>query len=134
MSTALLVVGIVAATVAALIHVLIFFLESVAWSRPTVWRGFGIADQADADVLRPMAFNQGFYNVFLAIGTAVGLLLLTYPAVSIAGLGIVLFALLSMLLASIVLITSNPRLLRGALIQGVAPLIGVVFLILAQVV
>ncbi|HXR44074.1 MAG TPA: DUF1304 domain-containing protein [Pseudolysinimonas sp.] len=134
MSTALLVVGIVAAAVAALIHVLIFFMESVLWSRPGVWRGFGVTTQADADVLRPMAFNQGFYNVFLAIGTAVGLLMLTYPSVATAGLGVVLFALLSMLLASIVLITSNPKLLRAALIQGLAPLIAIGFLILAQVV
>ena len=134
MSTAFLVIGIVAAGIAALIHVLIFFMESVLWSRPGVWRGFGVTTQDDADVLRPMAFNQGFYNVFLAIGTAVGLLMLTYPAVVTAGLGVVLFALLSMLLASIVLITSNPRLLRAALIQGLAPLVGVVFLILAQVV
>ncbi len=92
-----------------------------------------MASQADADVLRPMAFNQGFYNVFLAIGAVVGLLMLTSPGVAVAGLGIVLIALLCMLLASIVLITSNPKLLRGALIQGVAPLIGVVFLILSQV-
>ncbi len=133
MSTAFLVIGIVAAAIAALIHVLIFFMESVAWSRPGVWRGFGVASQADADVLRPMAFNQGFYNVFLAIGAVVGLLMLTSPGVAVAGLGTVLFALLCMLLASIVLITSNPKLLRGALIQGVAPLIGVVFLILSQV-
>ena len=134
MSTALLVVGIVAASIAALIHVLIFFMESVLWSRPGVWRGFGVADQSDADVLRPMAYNQGFYNVFLAIGTAVGLLLLAYPAVAIAGLGVAMFALLSMLLASVVLITSNPKLLRAAVIQGLAPLVALVFLILAQVV
>ena len=132
--SAFVIIGSIFILIAALIHLLIFFLESVLWSRPDVWRRFGLKTQEEADTVRPMAFNQGFYNVFLAIGTAVGLLMLTYPAVVTAGLGVVLFALLSMLLASIVLITSNPRLLRAALIQGLAPLVGVVFLILAQVV
>ncbi len=134
MSTTFLIIGVVFASLAALIHVVIFFMESVLWSRPGVWRGFGIKDQADADVLAPMAYNQGFYNVFLAIGAAVGLLMLTSTNAAQAGLGIALFALLSMLLASIVLITSNPRLLRGALIQGVAPLVGVVFVLLSLIV
>jgi putative membrane protein len=43
------------------------------------------------------------------------------------GIGIAGVALASMLLASIVLITSNPRLARAALTQGVAPLIALVF-------
>ena len=36
-----------------------------------------------------------------------------------------------MLLASIVLVSSNPRLLRAAMFQGLAPLLGIVFLVLA---
>jgi hypothetical protein len=35
-----------------------------------------------------------------------------------------------MLLASIVLVSSNPRLMRAALFQGLAPLLGIVFLVL----
>ena len=47
-----------------------------------------------------------------------------------AGLAVALFGLLSMVLAALVLITSNPKLARSAAIQGVAPLIAVVLLIL----
>ena len=54
-----------------------------------------------------MAYNQGFYNLFLALGTAAGLVMLAIPAVTQAGLGLTIFTLLSMLLASLVLITSN---------------------------
>ena len=47
-----------------------------------------------------------------------------------AGYAVAIFALLSMVLAAVVLITSNPKLARSALIQGAAPLLGLVFLIL----
>ena len=60
---------------AALLHFFIFWMESVGWTRPEVWKRFGVADQAAADVTRPMAYNQGFYNLFLGIGAALGLVL-----------------------------------------------------------
>ncbi len=41
----------------------------------------GSASQADADVIRPMAFNQGFYNLFLALGVIGGLLLVASGSV-----------------------------------------------------
>ena len=39
---------------AALLHFFIFWMESVGWTRPEVWKRFGVADQAAADVTRPM--------------------------------------------------------------------------------
>ena len=69
-------VAAIAAILAGLLHVMIFVFESVMWSRPTTWRRFGVRSQADADVLRPMALNQGFYNLFLGIGALVGAVLL----------------------------------------------------------
>ena len=71
MNGVFLVLGVIFAGLAALIHLGIFVLESVLWSRPTTWRRFGVRSQHDADVLRPMAYNQGFYNVFLALGAGV---------------------------------------------------------------
>ena len=62
------------AALAAVLHVLIFVMESVLWARPQVWRRFAVPNQSDADVLRPMAFNQGFYNLFLALGIFGGLI------------------------------------------------------------
>jgi putative membrane protein len=75
-----------------------------------------------------MAFNQGFYNLFLALATVLGLLLLGWGN-PIAGKWVLLVALSSMVLASIVLLITSRRMWRAALIQGVAPLLGIAFLL-----
>jgi putative membrane protein len=130
MTSALLIIGSVFLGIAALIHLYIFFLESVAWSKPKTWKGFGLTSQADADTVKPMAYNQGFYNVFLAVGVGLGLILMASATLAQAGFALTLFAGGSMVLASVVLVTSSPKLFRGALIQGAAPLLGIVFLLL----
>jgi len=134
MNSALAVVGSVFLVVAALVHVGIFVLESVLWRRPSTWRRFGVHDQRDADALQPMAYNQGFYNLFLAVGAGIGLMLLSTAPSAEAGIAIAIFALASMLLAAIVLVASNPRMLRPALVQGAAPALALLFLVLSLVV
>ena len=67
--------AIAAAVIAALIHVYFFVLESLWFMRPAVWGRFGIESDADAEVTRSFAYNQGFYNLFLAAGVAIGLVL-----------------------------------------------------------
>ena len=96
---------------AALLHVYIFWMESIAWTRPEVWKRFSVADQAAADVTRPMAYNQGFYNL--------------------AGKTLVLFATGSMVAAATVLVTSGRRYLRAAMTQGTLPLLGFVTMLFA---
>ena len=81
-----------------------------------------------------MAFNQGFYNVFLAICAGMGLVMISSPALEQAGIAISIFAASSMVVAALVLISSSPSLARAALVQGVAPLVGIVFLVLSIVV
>jgi putative membrane protein len=129
--SAFVIIGSVFVFLAAVIHVLIFFLESIVWSRPTTWKRFGIASQADADTVKPMAFNQGFYNLFLAIGIGVGLVLLGTPGTQQAGVAISIFAALSMVVAALVLVVSSPKLARAAAVQGVVPFLGVIFLVIA---
>ncbi|MBI5161543.1 MAG: DUF1304 domain-containing protein [Micrococcales bacterium] len=124
----MLVAGAVLAGIAALIHVLIFVLESITWSVPRTWRRFGVTSQADAEVIRPMAFNQGFYNLFLAIGALVGIVLLATP-VAQAGFAVTAFATASMLAAALVLVLSSPRLGRAAATQGAAPLVALILLV-----
>jgi len=128
MSNVVVVIGIVFLALAAAIHVLIFVLESIVWRRESTWKGFGVRSQADAEVVRPMAFNQGFYNLFLALGVGAGLVLLGVPNFHQAGHAVALFAAGSMVAAALVLIISSPKLARAAAIQGVAPLLGIVFL------
>ncbi len=132
MNTALALAGSIAVGIAALIHVYIFVLESVRWSRPATWKTFGIRSQADADTVRPMAFNQGFYNLFLALGVAIGLVLMSVGLAQ-AGLAITLFAAGSMVAAALVLVISSPKLARAAAIQGAPPLIGIVLLVLGLI-
>ena len=139
MNGTLLVISVVFSIAAALIHVLIFFLESVLWEQPRVWRRFGLRSQGDADIVRPMAFNQGFYNLFLAAGTGIGLILTgtaTHTGslpLRASGLWILLFTLSFMVLASLVLLSTDRRLWRAALIQGAIPFLAIIVLVVGIV-
>jgi putative membrane protein len=114
-----------AALVAALLHIGFFGLESLAFSRPDVWARFRLSSQADADIVRPMAFNQGFYNLFLAIGVIGGLLLVATGSVE-AGRAIVLFSCACMVGAGTVLVSSDRRFASSAAIQAVPPLLAII--------
>ncbi len=83
--------AVLAASIAALIHLWFSTLESLLFERPTVFRRFGIRSPEDAAIVRPMAFNHGFYNLFLAAGIMLGLVLVA-TGQDAAGRGIVLFA------------------------------------------
>lgn len=129
------ILAVVFAALAALLHVYIFVMESVQWTQPKIWKRFGVADQAAAEITKPMAYNQGFYNLFLAIGAVIGIVLFFAgsDAVSVraAGLALVLFALGSMVAAALVLLTTGLKYLRPAAIQGTLPLIGFVLFLFA---
>ncbi|MFC9917374.1 DUF1304 domain-containing protein [Agromyces binzhouensis] len=126
----LAIVGSIVVVLSALLHVVIFVLESVRWMQPSTWRVFGVRDRAQAETLRPMAYNQGFYNLFLAIGAMAGVWLYWTDLPS-AGLALALFSTACMAAAAVVLTTTGPGYLRPALIQGTLPLIGFVLLLLA---
>ncbi|HEX5823667.1 MAG TPA: DUF1304 domain-containing protein [Candidatus Limnocylindrales bacterium] len=114
-----------AALVAAAIHVWFFILESIVFTRPTVAARFGLKTDEQIATVRPMAFNQGFYNLFLAVGIAAGIAQIAAGA-TIAGRSIVLFACLCMVWAGIVLLVTSPRLRQAALVQLVPPLVAIV--------
>jgi len=115
-----------AAIVAGTVHVVIFGMESVWWTTPQVRARFRQGPE-QAETTRVFAFNQGFYNLFLAVGTfaGLGLVLTGHPRV---GWTLVYWNCLFMLGAAVVLAGSAPGMRRGAVIQGAAPL---VFLVLA---
>ncbi len=124
------IIATVVAALAALLHVYIFVMESIQWTQPRVWKRFGVASQDAADTTRPMAYNQGFYNLFLAIGALIGLTLF-WAGADIAGRTLLLFSLGSMAAAALVLTTSGAKYLRPALIQGTLPIIGFVLVLFA---
>lgn len=118
------VIAQVFAGLAALVHVLFFYLESIAFRKPQIYRRFLVADEVAAGAVRPWALNQGFYNLFLAIGTGAGIGLWIGDCAS-AGRALVLFGCGSMLAAALVLVVADRRMLRAALVQGVLPLIAI---------
>lgn len=117
--------SIVFAAIAGLIHVLFFLMESVFWMNPKVHKGFGIKSLEEAEQFKISFFNQGFYNLFLAVGMLVGIYLL-HGEYLIIGKTLVLFCSASMLAASLVLLVSKPGMLRGVFIQGLCPLIALI--------
>lgn len=133
MNLVLLIIAIVFAALAALLHVYIFIMESVLWKRPSIWKRFGLKSQEDAATMAPMALNQGFYNLFLAIGVFAGFALLPHPGLHSAGVVLILFACGSMLAASLVLVISNRRMFRAAATQGLFPLLAVISLVILGV-
>ncbi|MFE5670231.1 DUF1304 domain-containing protein [Agromyces sp. NPDC056523] len=118
------IIGSVAVALAALLHVYIFVLESVRWMQPSTWRIFNVRDEDQAETLRPMAYNQGFYNLFLAIGAGAGLWLFFDGSLPSAARALILFTTACMAAAAIVLTTTGRGYLRPALVQGTLPLIG----------
>jgi len=113
-----------AAIVAALIHVWFFLMESVWFMQPRVYTRFGLASAEQAAIVRSFAFNQGFYNLFLAVGVALGLALVATGNPG-AGDVLVVFACGTMVAAGVVLVLHNPRFLRAAAIQIVPALVAV---------
>jgi putative membrane protein len=123
----MLLVAIIAGAVAALLHVAFFVLESVLFRREDVWRRF--VDSPDAaDALRPVMFNQGCYNLFLAIGAGAGALLLAIDGEDcVVGLTLVGFACACMVGASLVLLaTDRRRFVGAAFVQGLPALVALV--------
>ena len=115
------------AALAALLHVYIWVLESFRWTEPSTRKTFGVSE-ADAQVLAPMAYNQGFYNLFLAIITIVGICML--GSQETAGTALALAGTGSMLAAAVVLVTHDRTMVRAALTQGTLPALAVLFLLL----
>jgi putative membrane protein len=112
---------------AAALHVYIWVLESFRWTEPSTRKTFGVSE-ADAEITKALAYNQGFYNLFLAIITLVGLALMRSEhgigsALALAGTG-------SMLAAAVVLVAHDRRMARAALTQGTLPALAVLFLLL----
>lgn len=117
----------VAAGVAAVVHVGFFVLESFLFTRPAGRAVFGTS-AADAETMSFLAKNQGFYNLFLAIGCAAGIVL-GRGAQHEAGRALVVFTCASMVGAAAVLATGGRRFARGVVLQGSAPLLALASLL-----
>jgi putative membrane protein len=119
--------GLFFAGLAALLHVYIWVMESLTWTSARTRATFGTTED-EALATKELAFNQGFYNLFLAIITMIGIVIggLEYYGV---GLALILAGTGSMLAAALVLLLSSPNKARAAITQGALPLIAIVLLV-----
>ncbi|MEE6168273.1 MULTISPECIES: DUF1304 domain-containing protein [unclassified Mycolicibacterium] len=119
----MVIAGLVFAALAAVLHVYIFVMESLTWTSPRTRATFGTTAET-AEVTKELAFNQGFYNLFLAIVTGIGILGITLGHNAV-GVALVFAGVGSMLAAALVLLITSPDKARAAITQGIFPLIAV---------
>lgn len=122
----MVIAGLALAGIAALVHVFIFYLESLAWTGPRARATFG-TDEQTAQVTKELAFNQGFYNLFLAIAVILGIVLVAAGRTAV-GATLVFTGAGSMVAAALVLLLSSPDRAAAASKQGVIPALGVITL------
>lgn len=128
----MITLGLLLAVLAALLHVFIFVLESFLWKTPRAQKVFGIGTE-EAHATREMAFNQGFYNLFLALIALVGVVLFLSGATG-AGTALVAAGTASMSGAALVLFVASPDKRSAAVKQGTLPLLGLLALVIGLLV
>jgi putative membrane protein len=106
------------AVLAGVIHVGLWVLESLLIGRPQVHKGIFGQRTEDLPLFRIWSFNQGFYNLFLAVGPLLGVLLYNSGCTA-AGQALVIYGCAFIFLAGIVLVASDRKFWRGALGQSV---------------
>jgi putative membrane protein len=112
------------AVVAALFHVGAFVMESLMFDRPAVQRIL-LGRTESAPGVRLWAFNQGFYNLFLASGPVAGLIAAGMGHESV-GRALVVYSCAFMTACGVILFISNPKLWRGMVGQSGPPLIALI--------
>ena len=112
--------------ISAILHIGFFIAESFIMQRPEYQKKLKLTDQ-EFKKIKPWIFNQGFYNLFLALGVFMGLALIFKKQVVAAG-ALTGFCGLSMMFAGVVLFINQPHLRKWALLQFLPPLIGFIFL------
>ena len=111
----------VLAVLAGLVHVWAGVLESFLFRREAVHAGVFHTPSENVPALRLWSFCQGFYNLFLAAGTFVGVALL-HTDQRTAGVALVLYTCAFMVGCGIVLFVADKKPLDGALGQALPPL------------
>ena len=123
--------GLIFAGLAGLLHVYIFTMESLTWTSPRTRATFGTTAE-EAETTKLLAFNQGFYNLFLAIVTGIGIAAVALGHNAI-GAALVFAGVGSMASAAVVLLASSPDKARAAVTQGTFPVIAVVLLVIGLI-
>lgn len=121
----MVITGIIFALLAIALHIFIFYLESFAWTTKAL-SVFGM-NKEEAEHTKEMAFNQGFYNLFLALIALVGVILY-FTGSAPTGIALMLAGVGSMLAAAVLLFATSPDKRAAAIKQGIFPLVSVLLL------
>ncbi|WP_237188977.1 DUF1304 domain-containing protein [Rothia nasimurium] len=119
------IAGLIALFLAVALHFFIFYLESFAWTTRAL-SVFGMSRES-AEQTKEMAYNQGFYNLFLGIIAALGAVFYWAGSTQV-GLALALAGTGSMVAAATVLFITSPDKRAAAMKQGIFPLLAVLLL------
>lgn len=118
-------------------HFVAFLWESIFWMKPVVYENIvanmyspdGISLLEHATILESLFFNQGFYNLFIALGAIAGLVLFK-KGNAVVGKTLISFTNLFALGAGLILALSSSAYMSAAL-QGGPALLALVALYLS---
>lgn len=116
------------AGLAALVHVYIFTMESLTWTSPRTRAVFGTTAE-EAETTKLLALNQGYYNLFLAVVTGLGIGAVAQGHQGV-GVALILAGIGSMAAAAVVLLISAPGKARAGIVQGLFPAIAIALLLI----
>jgi len=122
------------AIITAIFHFLFFVAESILWLEPYIYQNFlsapgssrGIALVEQAALMEIVFFNQGFYNLFLALGLVAGIIFVKKARIE-QGITLICYSCLFAFGAGVVLALSAGAFL-GAAVQAIPPMIALIFL------
>jgi len=125
-------VALVFTSLTILIHIMVFFGESMFWGLPSIHEGVVAAINVStaatvmeqSQILELVFFSQGFYNLFIALSGIAGLVFARLGLLQV-GLTLVCNTCLFALGAGIVLASSTTA-YPAAAIQGVPPLLALI--------
>lgn len=115
---------------AGCLHILIFVMESILFTNEAIYSRFLIKSAEHASMVELFAYNQGWYNLFLAIAAIVGVIL-SGKWIKNVGETLALYACLSMLGAAVILMFSAADMARAAITQGLFPLLAIGFFLIS---
>lgn len=118
------------ALLAGCLHGYIFILESWHWTEPQTRAVFSISSEQEAENTKEMAFNQGFYNMFLGIMAMAGAIVFWCGAHTV-GVTLMAAGTASMFGAATVLFAGSPDKRSAAIKQAALPFVALVALVVA---
>lgn len=126
----MITIALIFTLLAAALHAFIFYLESFAWTTRAL-PVFGMSPET-AEQTKEVAYNQGFYNLFLGIIAALGAVFYWAGSAQV-GLALALAGTGSMLAAASVLFITSPNKRAAASKQGIFPLLAIILFALGVV-